>query len=75
MAEIEARVTELERWQSKVSIGIAVDGERRRHMDDRFDRIDGRLAKIESGFGKILWAIGLVILSQIARFIISGGIG
>ena len=74
MPEIEQRVSDLEAWKAEVTVGLAVDTERRKHMDERFDRVDERLQKIEGAFNKVLWAIGLVMLGQLVKFILDGGL-
>lgn len=85
MADIEDRVVSLERWKAEQVTARAVDDERRKHMDARFDRLDQGLIDQKKDFKefvdenraesrKFFWLIIALIIGGIGQFIINGGL-
>ena len=85
MADIEDRVTSLERWKAEQVTARAVDNERRKHMDSRFDRLDQGLVDQKKDFKefvdenraeskKFFWLFIAMIVGGVGQFILNGGL-
>lgn len=74
MADIETRVSELEKWKNEVSTHLAVRKERDTHIDDRFDRVERRLSGIEDAVKRVLWLIAGSAIAAAATFVLKGGL-
>jgi len=76
--EIELRVKALETWKGTVMVDIAVDAERRKHMDKRFDELEVKIDTftngIKSTINKVLLGLVLLVTTEAARFILGGGL-
>ena len=71
--ETEVRIKALEIWQGGVMVDIAVDAERRKHLDKRFDSIEGQLSGFKGAINKVLLGLALLVATEGARFILGGG--
>lgn len=74
MADIETRVTDLEKWKNEVSTHLAVRKERDTHIDDRFDRVETRLSGIEDALKRVLWLIAGSAIAAVVTFVLKGGL-
>ena len=72
--ELEGRVSSLESWRQEVSLQRAVEAERQKHLDERFDTLEKGLAGIHSALNRALWAVGVIVLAAITSFILNGGL-
>lgn len=76
--EITDRVRELERWKSQQETRAAVEAEQRKHMDERFDRLEREVSsgfiEIKSAFAKVIWAAAFVLMTAFANWILRGGL-
>lgn len=74
MAELEARVSNLETWRYQIDIARAKEEVDRKHIDNRFDDIEEALDEIKQTakwLNRTVWA-GIVL--YIAQFIMNGGL-
>lgn len=71
---LEDRVGRLEQWRNIQDIENVRIQERRANADDRFDRVEKRLDKIDSHVGRIVWLLVISILSAFMAFVIRGGL-
>lgn len=74
MDDLEQRIRSLEEWKHAQDTALAVDEVRRAHMDARFDRVDNELSNMKGAFNKVLWAVGLLVVSAGVRFVLDGGL-
>lgn len=74
MAELEERVRDLETWRNKQETASAVDAERRKHMDERFDRLDKNIGEIRSDNKRLIWIMVTLVAGAVAQFIFQGGL-
>lgn len=83
--ELVNRVRSLEEWRTEQDTRIAVEREQRKHMDERFDRLDTDIQKISRDgqenakevkgiFTKIVWAFFLSLMALVTNFIFKGGL-
>ncbi|WP_299347635.1 hypothetical protein [uncultured Maritalea sp.] len=72
--ELDRRVSSLEQWRTKQETSQAVEAERRKHMDKRFDAMEGRLDKIDGHLSKVVWLIISAIIVGFMGFALSGGL-
>lgn len=79
---IEIRLSEQER---NLAVLNAITEERRKHMDDRFDKLENKLvefreeskasiAKIQNMFEKLLMLVAASIIGYIVKWLVSGGL-
>lgn len=74
MDDLEPRIRNLEAWKHQMDTATAVEEVRRKHMDQRFDRVDKEISDIKGGMTKVLWAVGLLVLTGVVNFILNGGL-
>lgn len=89
MQDLERRIENLETWKDKaiepwrervddrfgeISTAREVDKERRRHMDAQFNRLEGRLDKIDGHIAKLVWLVIGAIVTGFMAFVIGGGL-
>lgn len=72
--QVEQRVRALEVWRQEVTTGRAVDDEKRKHMDDRFDRLESRLDRQDSNMSRLLWLVLAAIIAVGVQFVTSGAL-
>lgn len=79
---LDTRLSEQER---DTAVLKAVTEERRKHMDDRFDKLESKLiefreesrasiAKIQGLFEKLLMLVAASIIGYIVKWLVSGGL-
>lgn len=73
MNEMEKRVEELETWKADMNTYRAVERERAKAIEVRFDQMDKRLDKIDNHVGRIVWLIVTAIIMGAMSFIMDGG--
>ena len=77
--EIRSRVRKLEEWRQGQETRIAVEKEQRRHMDERFDRLEKDVStgfkEIKGAFWKVLWAVSAIFIAGVMNWILKGGLG
>jgi len=71
ISALEERTSALEIWRATSE---AVRVERDKHMDDRFDRIEGGLGEVKGYMARIAWLIFSGIIGAIIAFIVAGGL-
>ena len=71
---LEERVGRLEQWRNIQDIENVRMQERRTSADERFDRVETRLDKIDAHVGRIVWLLVISILSAFMAFVIRGGL-
>ncbi len=78
---LNVRVDRLEEWRNRTDTKMAVDFNERRHIDERFDRVETSISGVESSlmelkgaFNKVWWIIAGVILAGVARWLLAGGL-
>ncbi len=78
---LNVRVDRLEEWRNRTDTKMAVDFNERRHIDERFDRVETSISGVESSlmefkgaFNKVWWIIAAVILAEVARWLLAGGL-
>lgn len=88
MDSLERRVHDLERfrdhmepwkkdvdhWRNALSTAQAVDQERRKHMDKRFDALEERMDRLDGHLTKLVWLIITSIVVAFMTFVIGGGL-
>lgn len=74
IVKLRDRVKTLEDWRHTVDTRHAVEDEREFHLNIRFDKLEGRLDRIDQHMGKIIWLIIGSIISGIMAFILTGGL-
>lgn len=71
---LEERVSRLEQWRMVQDVENVRIQERRNNADERFDRVEKRLDKIDSHVGRIVWLLVISILSAFMAFVLRGGL-
>lgn len=70
---LASRITSLEQWKQEQEIEVALIKERRATTDERFDRVEKRLDKIDGHVSRLVWLVVAAILSAIVTFTVKGG--
>lgn len=77
--EIHTRVRNLEQWRQGQETRIAVEKEQKRHMDDRFDKLEKEVSngfkEIKGAFWKVLWAVSAIFIAAVMNWVLKGGLG
>ncbi|MEO0677085.1 MAG: hypothetical protein AAFR53_05530 [Pseudomonadota bacterium] len=73
VSSLEARVVTLEEAQQRTHMERAVNQEKQKYIEDRFNRLDKRLAKIEGHVSRIVWLVIAAIIGAAMSFIVRGG--
>jgi len=67
--KVDLRLKDLETWQSDERVNKAVQEEQRKHLDERFTRLDTAIGELKGYFSKLVWliisAIAVAILTQV----------
>jgi len=78
---LNVRVDRLEEWRNRTDTKMAVDFNERKHIDERFDRVETSISGVEASlvefkgaFNKVWWIIAAVILAEVARWLLAGGL-
>lgn len=71
ISALEDRTAALEVWRATTE---AVRVERDKHMDDRFDRLEGGLGEVKGYMARLAWLIVSGIIGAIIAFIVAGGL-
>tara|TARA_R110002020_G_scaffold73888_3_gene189490 strand:+ start:6893 stop:7150 length:258 start_codon:yes stop_codon:yes gene_type:complete len=81
MVDLENRVTALENsikdvhgWIAKQNTRIAVEAEQRKHVDERFDKIEKRLGGIEGHLGQLIKIVIFSVVGAFLTFALNGGL-
>lgn len=69
----ESRLAALEAWRTQRDIESARHDERWKHMDDRFNRLEMKIAGVSESLSRIMWAVVTAIIIAIVGFMIRGG--
>lgn len=69
--ELHRRIAQLEDWRREIEISRAREDENRKHMDARFDRLEGR---INSAIWWFLTTVGGTVLAAVVAFVVNGGL-
>jgi hypothetical protein len=73
LLSMDARMTALEAWQRQMDIFHARRDEQFTNMLGRFADLEGKLDKLTSGIGRLIWMIGAAIIAGIVAFMLRGG--
>ena len=71
---LEERTHKLEAFQNAQKTLEAVNDERRKHMDKRFDTVENGIDKLNGHLTKVVWLIVASILGGVMTFILGGGL-
>lgn len=74
LSSIDQRVQALEKWKGEANLDLAVRGERDKHLDRRFDKIEEQLKELKGYFTKVALAVILGILGYFLTFMVNGGL-
>ncbi|WP_127523560.1 hypothetical protein [Mesorhizobium sp. Z1-4] len=74
LSAIESRVAALEQWKNAQTTAQAVDGERRKYMETRFNELEKRLDRIDGHISKVVWIVISAIGMGFMAFVVSGGL-
>lgn len=70
---LHERLTTLEHWRIQLDIANARAEEQRKHLDQRFDQLDGKVTKISESLSWIVRIVlGAVVLAAVT-FAMKGG--
>lgn len=73
MVALSKRVESLELWKTTQEIENARASERKSNTDERFNRIEKRLDKIDGHVSRLVWLVVTAIGSAFMAFLIQGG--
>jgi len=83
--KVELKLEKVSDSISKINTSIAVSDLDRMHRDEKFNIIDTKMAAlskdikligdgIRSGFNRVFWLIGVLVITALWKFVASGGL-
>lgn len=72
--DIDSRLTSLEKWKNEEAVKAAVGDERKKYMEERFNKIDVELASIKNSFWKVFWVLATAVGVYVINFMLAGGL-
>lgn len=57
-----------------IDIERAKESETRKHMDDRFDRIESNLSDMRKSWNRVLWVVMAAVIAAATKWVIGGGL-
>lgn len=73
LTQLHERIVTLEHWRIQLDIANARADEQRKHLDQRFDALDGKVSKINDSLTWIVRMIMGAIILAIVAFLVRGG--
>jgi len=71
--KIDVRITAIERATIKLETELAISEEKRKFVEQRFDRVDTRLDRIDGHVSRLVWLIIATIVGGVVSFLLDGG--
>ncbi|MGB3244646.1 MAG: hypothetical protein WBB25_08935 [Sulfitobacter sp.] len=71
---IDERISAIERAMVSLDRDLAVSEEKRKFVDQRFNQIDVRLARIDGHVSRLVWLIIAAIVGGFMSFLMRGGL-
>ena len=73
LSALHERIGTLEHWRIQLDIANARADEQRKHLDQRFDALDGKVSKINDSLTWIVRMVMGAIILAIVAFLVRGG--
>lgn len=74
LSKLEQSITELDRRVSILETAKAVEAERMKHIDLRFDRLDEAQKETKNALSRVTWTIITAIILGFVSFMVNGGL-
>jgi hypothetical protein len=72
-SDLRTRIVNLEHWRTQRDIADARADEQRKHLDARFDALEGKIKSINDLIYRIAWLIVGGLLTGVVAYALKGG--
>lgn len=74
LASLQGRIEKLEAVVHNMQTDSAVNAEKQRFIEERFNKLDGRLDKIDGHVSRLVWLLIAAIVGSFMSFVVRGGL-